>query len=429
MKPSIPLFLFTLSTIAMAAPAIELIASPEPGWPQFRGPRRDGICDERGLLQTWPEGGPKELWSAGDIGRGFSAPIIAGGRIFITGDVGEELHVFALDLAGRKVWQTKNGASWREDYPGARASAAYRAGRLYHQNAHGRLACFDAQEGREIWAVDLLGRFGGKNITWGLSEGALVDDDAVYAVAGGSEALLAAFDAKTGALRWQSAPLRDTEGAQAVENASYVSPVLVRFAGQRLLLGCSLRHVFCADADTGEMQWTRRFPTAYAVLASMPAVVDDGFFMTAPHGRDGTFFRLVAPAQAGGKIGVEEGWTSSLDTCQGGVVHADGRLYGSFYGPRKGWAALDAKTGATLYTLSELVKGAGLFADGRLYALAEDGQMALLEPGAREFIVRGKFTLADAKNREAWAHPVIHDGRLYLRYHEKLRCFDVRAPK
>jgi outer membrane protein assembly factor BamB len=423
------LFLLLASNIAaVAAPAIELIASTEPGWPQFRGPRRDGLCDERGLLGAWPEGGPRELWSAAGLGRGFSAPIVAGGKIFITGDVGDELHLFALDLAGQKLWQTKNGAAWQADYPGARASAAFRDGRVFHQNAHGRLACFEARDGRELWAVDLLERFGGKNITWGLSEGALVDERAVYAVAGGREALLVAFDPATGAVRWQSAPLRDSEGEQAVENASYASLVLARFAGRRVLLGCSLRHVFCADAETGEIQWVRRFPTTYSVLAMMPAVVGDGFFMTAPHGRAGTFFRLIAPREPGEKIGVEETWTSSLDTCQGGVVAVEGRLFGSFYGPRKGWAALDAKTGATLYTLPDLVKGAGLFADGRLYALAEDGQMALLEPTAREFLVRGRFSLAEAKKRDAWAHPVIHDGRLYLRYHETLRCFAVRAP-
>ncbi|RYD72306.1 MAG: hypothetical protein EOP84_23370, partial [Verrucomicrobiaceae bacterium] len=145
----------------------QLIASSEQGWPQFRGPRRDGISDEKGLAASWPEGGPKTLWSTSDLGRGFSSPVISEGRLYITGDVGEELRVFALDLKGKVLWQQQNGASWKDPYPGARSTPAYSAGRIYHQNAHGRVACFDAETGKELWAVDLLERFKGKNITWG----------------------------------------------------------------------------------------------------------------------------------------------------------------------------------------------------------------------------------------------------------------------
>ncbi|MBM3855298.1 MAG: hypothetical protein FJ399_19440, partial [Verrucomicrobia bacterium] len=136
--------------------APELIASPEAGWPQFRGPRRDGISDERGLLPSWPEGGPRRIWSAAGLGRGFSSPTIAGGRLFITGEFGEELRVLALDLDGRLLWRARNGSAWLNQYPGARAAVTVVAGRLYHENAHGRVACLEAATGRELWAVDLL---------------------------------------------------------------------------------------------------------------------------------------------------------------------------------------------------------------------------------------------------------------------------------
>jgi outer membrane protein assembly factor BamB len=292
------------------APATaELIASAEKGWPQFRGPRRDGVSDERGLLPSWPEGGPRLLWSATRLGRGFSSPVIAGGRLFITGDFGEDLRVLAFDLAGRPLWSTKNGAAWLNQYQGARSSVAYVAERVYHQNAHGRVVCLEAASGREIWAVDLLARFRGDNITWGLSDCLLVDERAVYAAPGGRDALLIALDRMTGEVRWRSEPLFDSEGQDVVENASYVSPILVRFAGRRLLIGCSLRHLYCADADTGKLQWTRRRPTSYSVLAMTPVLVGDGVFMAAPHGPPGQFYRLVAPAEAGGLVGVADGWT------------------------------------------------------------------------------------------------------------------------
>lgn len=420
-------FLALAVTAAELSPRAALIASAEVGWPQFRGPRRDGVCDERGLLATWPEGGPKLLWSATNLGRGYSSPMIVNGRLFITGDIREDLQVFALDLSGRLLWRATNGLSWKEQYPGARASVTYSAGRLYHLNAHGRLACFEAETGRERWAVNLLERFSGTNITWGLSECVLVDDQAVYATAGGREALLVALDKQTGRVRWQSAPLFDTDGERALESAGYAPPIFVEFAGRRLLIGCSLRHLVCTDADTGRIQWVQRIPTAYSVLAMMPVLVGNAVFVTAPHGKGGRLFELVAPTRSDDLVGAKELWSTRLDSLQGGVVHLDGRIYGSFYPGRKGWAAVDAKTGAVLYEAPDFTKGAVLAAEGRLYALCEDGWMLLLQPGEKSFEVKGRFRLAEARERDAWAHPVIHQGRLYLRYHERLLCYDIKA--
>ncbi len=419
--------LLPVQSCSAAGQPIELAASSEPGWPQFRGPRRDGICDETGLLSSWPESGLKTLWSAADLGRGFSSPVIANGRIFITGDVEDELRIFALDLNGKPIWQATNGSYWKDPYPGARSTPAYSAGRLYHLNAHGRLACFEAETGKELWAVNILEKFKGQNITWGISECLLVDDRAVYATAGGSEALCVALDKTTGEVLWKSAPLFDSEGERSVENASYVSPILVRFAGRNLLIGCSLRHLYCVDAENGQIQWTRRMPTTYSVLSMMPAVVGDGIFMTAPNGKGGRLFRLLPPSGAAGKVGMEELWSTRLDTLQGCVVNVNDRLLGAFYPGRKGWAAVDTKNGEVLYTAPDFVKGAGLYADQRLYALCEDGWMLLLEPTDKQFEVRGRFRLADASRRDAWAHPVIHNKRLYLRYHDTLHCYDIAS--
>lgn len=402
-----------------------LIASPEPGWPQFRGPRRDGISNERGLLAQWPEGGPRLLWTATNLGQGFSSPVISGGRIFLTGDVGDELRLFALDIAGRHRWTGTNGRAWSGQYPGARASATYQAERLYHLNAHGRLASVDAATGRELWAVEVLSRFGGANITWALSECVVVDERLVYVTAGGKAALFVALDRETGEVRWRSEPLYDSEVERGLESASYASPILVGFADRRLLLGCSQRHLVCVDADTGVIQWTRRFPTSYSVLALMPALVGDAVFVTAPHGKGGRLVELLPPVEAGGKVGSREVWATPFDALQGCVVVQDGRLYGAYYQGRKGWAALDAATGRALYDAPEFVKGAVLAADHRLYALCEDGWMLLLEPQSESFAVRGRFRLVEARARDAWAHPVIHDRRLYLRYHEILHCYDL----
>jgi outer membrane protein assembly factor BamB len=410
------------------SPATEtrVIASKEPGWPQFRGPRRDGVSDERGLLQTWPDGGPTLHWSTSGLGRGYSSPTIVEDRLYITGDFDAELHLLAFDLHGRPLWRATNGLAWLRPYPGARSTVTYSDGRLYHQNARGRLASFDATTGAEVWSLNTLETFGGDNITWGLSECLLVDERAVYVTAGGRDALLVALDKTNGAVLWQSKPLLDSMGNRPVETASYVSPTLVQFGDRRLIIGCSVRHLFCADADTGTIYWTHRRPTTHSVIAMPPVVVGDAVFMTAPHGDPGRLHQLLPPAAPHGSVGVQTLWDTPLDTAQGGVVHVHGRLYGSFYPGRKGWAAIDAANGQVLYETSDFVKGAVLYADQRLYALCEDGWMLLLNPTATRFEVQGRFRLVDTRDRDVWAHPVIHDGNLYLRYHDTIFCYGIR---
>ena len=390
------LFLLLLAVSTLAA-----------DWPQFRGTRRDGISEEKGLLQSWPADGPKLIWSARNLGRGFSSPTIVGERIYITGDVGEEVHLFALDLAGKRIWTATNGASWKNPYPGARSTITFSDGKLFHQNAHGHVTAFDT-DGKPLWTVDLLKTFGGANITWGMSECLLVDDRAVYTTAGGKDAMVVALDKTTGKTIWK------TPGNG--ENASYVSPALVKIGGRKLIVGCSSRSLYCIDAANGQLEWTKPMPTAYSVIALPPAIVGDAVFMTAPHGKGGYLWKLASG---------EEVWRTTLDTCQGGVVQVGDKLIGAFYPGRKGWAAISAKTGEIVCQQQDWVKGAPLFADKRLYALSENGTMRLAEISDSAFVKHGEFQLARAQN-DAWAHPVILNGRLYLRYHETLNCYDIK---
>ncbi|MDH7570561.1 MAG: hypothetical protein QHJ73_13350, partial [Armatimonadota bacterium] len=112
-----------------------LIASPEPDWPQWRGPRRDAVLNEKELLAAWPPEGPRLLWKREGLGTGWVSPIVVNGRIYLAGDVGDDQVIFALDLDGKIVWQARNGAAWKGEYPGARAACAYAGGRLYQMNA------------------------------------------------------------------------------------------------------------------------------------------------------------------------------------------------------------------------------------------------------------------------------------------------------
>lgn len=404
-----------------------LLASTEYGWPQFRGPRRDGVSDERGLQSSWPEGGPRKIWSTTGAGKGFSSPIVAGGRVYVTGDFGEDLFVLAYDLNGKPLWRTRHGAAWLNQYQGARASVTYSEGRLYLQNAHGRVGCFDAATGEEKWQLNTLERFRGENITWGLSECVLVDERAVYVTAGGRDALVVALDKRNGEVLWRSEPLMGAKGE--VETAGYATPIMVRFAGRRLIVGCSAGNLYGVDADTGKLQWSEPRPTSYSVLAMTPVLVRDGVFMSAPFGPPGALHAFVAPANEGERVSVTTRWTASIDPAQGGMVQAADRLFGAYYPRRGGWAALDASTGKTLFENRELLKGCAVYADSRLYVLCEDGWMILFDVSGARFEERGRFRLAVARDRDAWAHPVICDGRLYLRYHDTIACYEIRAAR
>ena len=275
-----------------------LIRSPEPGWPQFRGPRRDGICDETGLLKSWPAGGPKLLWQTNGVGRGYSAPIITGDRMYLAGQTNKELRIYCLDLGGRKIWESPNGRGWDGPYPGARASCTYSEGRIYHMNAHGRLGCFDAATGREVWAANVLDRFEGKVPTWAISENLLVDGKVVVVTPAGARALMAGLDKTTGATIWSTEPLRlgvapiaaherlDRSKGE-IDNCGYSSPLLFRLGKRRMIASCSQRHVFGVDADIGQLLWTRPFPTRYLVIAATPVLVGDTVFVTAPDTENG----------------------------------------------------------------------------------------------------------------------------------------------
>ena len=392
-----------------------------PSWPRWRGPNRDGKCPETNLLPAWPEGGPKLLWSIRGIGRGWSSPIIAGGLLYITGDIGEDLWIFAYrpGPVGKLQWKVRNGRSWKKSYPGARSNCTYDGGKLYHMNARGRVVCLDATSGKTVWTVDTFKRFGAKEIRWGHSECLLIDGERLIVTPGGRKAMLAALDKKTGKTIWASAPL----GKDA---AAYASPVLFEYGGMRHLVSSSSNQAFGVNADTGKILWSRPRPTRYQVIATVAIYHDGKVFVTSPDGKPAEQYRLRV---SGANASVEQIWTSELNCLSGGVIHSDGRLYGSGYRKGDGWYCIDFATGKTLFTKRDLNSGSVVLAGGLLYCFSERGEMALLKPTDKGFETKGRFRRVGAKTKDSWAHPVICDGRLYLRYHDTLWCYDIRGRK
>jgi outer membrane protein assembly factor BamB len=283
-------------------------------------------------------------------------------------------------------------------------------------NAHGRGACLNAESGEELWAVNILERFAGQNITWALSECLLVDGPRVIVTPGGKKALMAALDKRDGRTTWTTEPLGD-------DHTSHSSPILFQYAGRRLIAQCSSAHGFGVDADTGKLLWTVPLRNQYETNVATPVYGAGSVFYVTPYTEKGRLYRLKADGRG---VSAEHVWTSSLDTVTGAAVLVDGVLFAANYRRPKWWFAVDWPTGQTMHQLEDFTTGAAIYADGRLYCLDESGAVGLLKPEADRLAVVGRFRLSPQPARDAWAHPVLNDGRLYLRYHDGLGCFDVK---
>jgi len=403
----------------LAADAGKLIASSEPDWPQWRGPRRDAVSSETGLLGVWPEGGPKLLWKATGMGRGWCSPIITRGTLYICGDVEDELRIFALDLDGKIKWQVANGKSWEKPFPGSRASCCYSEGMIYQMNGYGRVVCLDAATGKQRWVVNVLERFEAKQPRFGMSECLLVDGNNVIVTPAGKKALIAALDKKTGKTVWTG-----TTAPQPTETAGYASPILFELGGRRQIIATSSFRTFAADAATGKVLWTVGLELTVNACSTIPVLCGDSVFVTNTSVDDQASI-LVRMNPAGGKA--EKAWTIPLRTTSGSSLQKDGNLYVSGGRKLRGFLCLDAKTGKVKAELPKPTNASAIWADGKLFVLSADGKVLLLKPTAKSFQTLGTFSIVEKAKKDAWAHPVVCGGRLYLRYHDTLFCYDVKA--
>jgi len=199
-------------------------------WPQFRGPGRDGTSPETGLMKQWPDGGPAELWSCAGLGEGFSSVAIADGVVYVCGMISRQGYLFAIDSQGKVKYKVNYGPEWDKagNLPGTRTTPTVDGERLYIMSGQGRIACYNAVDGKRIWYVDTLKKFAGKNIRWGIAESVLIDGDKAICTPGGKEATVVALNKMTGETVWTSKGLSQL--------SAYCSPILVERGPNRLIL-------------------------------------------------------------------------------------------------------------------------------------------------------------------------------------------------
>jgi outer membrane protein assembly factor BamB len=410
----------TLTALLIAASALQVRSED---WPQWGGPARDHKSADSGLLQKWPEAGPKRLWLQENLGLGYSGPAIVSGRIYIMGARdGKEFLIALNEKDGKEIWAAEmspmlENGPWGE---GPRGTPTVQDGRVYTMSGKGTLIAADIKDGKVLWKK-AMSDLGGKEQDWGYTESPLVENGVVYCTPGGKQGAVAALDAKTGELKWQSKDF-------VVERTHYSSLVATDLNGTRQLIRLTERKLAGLDAKTGKLLWQVDYPGKVAVIPT-PIVKGNKIYVTAGYDTGASKLIEIGPGNE-----VKEIYQNTvMRNHHGGVVLHNEHIYGFSDINRGNWVCQKFDTGDQVWAEKAIGKGAVTYADNRLYCLSEDkGIVALVEPSPEGYKEHGKFTLEAqsgkrSKNGKVWTHPVIANGKLYLRDQEFLSCYDVSS--
>jgi outer membrane protein assembly factor BamB len=395
-------------------------------WPQWRGSTRDGISKETGLLKEWPANGPRMIWQAKDLGRGYSTPAVVGERIYLISNKGlDEEFVEARNAAdGKPVWSQRIGKVGNPDqgpsYPAARSTPTVDGEWLYALGSDGDLVCLAAASGKPRWQKNVRQAFGGKPGEWAYAESPLIDGDVLVCTPGGADATIVALNKQNGEVIWKSA----VPGGDA---AGYASAIVVDAAGVKQYVQFLGKGLVGVDAKTGAFLW-RYDRTAKGSPANIPTpVARDGQVYSAANRSGGALVKLVAAAD--GKVTAQEVYfDNKLPTAIGGSVLVGDHLYGT---SGQVLVCADFGTGKIKWTDRSIGTGSVCFADGRLYLHGENGDVALVDASPDGYRERGRFTPPDQPDRgrsKAWTYPVVSNGRLYIRDMNSLWCYDIQSP-
>lgn len=414
--------------IALAATTVH--SSEIADWPQFRGPNASGICKETGLLTDWRNDPPSMLWKIDGLGKGYSSVSIADGRLLTMGDRpdsdGEESqYVIALDLETQKeLWATRVGPPHRD---GPRCTPTIDGPLVYALGTSGDLVCLSTADGKLLWKKSLTEDFGGKMMSvWRFSESPLVDGQRVVCTPGGPDAGMVALDKETGDLMWKC--VIPNIGDRGKDGAGYTTIVAAEIAGVRQYVTIVGRGAIGVEAETGRFLWGYNRVANKVANITSPIIRGDLVFVTTSYKTGSALLRI---SRNGSAFEAEELYflgPKEFENHHGGVVLVGDHIYGGD-GQNNGTpVCLEFETGKIRWKPEAPGRrsAAVLYADGHLiFRYEQEGLVALIEANPDSYRLKGTFKTPFG-NGPAWAHPVIHVGKLYLRDKDVLMCYDVR---
>lgn len=404
----------SVRTVAIAAVvvfvlSVELVGQTGGNWPQWRGPNRDGISKETGLLKQWPTEGPRLVWKAAGAGRGYSSMAISNGRLFTMGLRGDREFVISFDVAtSKEVWATPHGTAYRDSRgDGPRGTPTVDGNNLYALGGNGDLSSLDAKTGRIIWTINALTKFGGENINWGISESPLVIDDKLLINAGGPGASIVALNKKDGSLIWKSQS----------DKAGYSSAMPIVIGNTTQVVFFTHQRAVGLDLKDGRLLWEYARPANDVANVATPVVRGNRIFISSDYGTGAGLVEIKADGKA-----QEVYFTKEMRNHHSSSILIGDYLYGFSSGIL---IAMRFDTGEVAWRDRSVGKGSLVYADGNLYALSENGVVGLIEATPAAYREKGRFRIQQ-DSLPTWTHPIIAGGRLYLRDQDTIYAYDVR---
>ncbi len=408
------IFLIALATIAFAC-------KQQPEITQWRGENRSGIYTETKLLKNWPDNGPTPLWETEAVGNGYSSPIVTDAFVYLTGEIDSLGYLFKLNQNGQEIWRTSYGGEWTTNFIGSRGAPTLADNLIYICSGLGDICCIHVETGNKIWSKNMLSDFDGVSPRFGFSQALVINEDLVYCQPGGKQHNIVALNRMTGDLVWTSS----CKG----ERPAYNSPQLIQWNDQTILVTFSAYHLLGLDAKTGKMLWyheqtnttpEEREPGKGDTHANTVLFDNGSIYYSEGDGNCGVKLKLNNDGTA-----LEQIWeTADLDNYMGGIVKVDDKLYASSHRKNQ-FIAIDCATGAQTDSL-KIGRGSTIFADGLLYFYGDKGTVSLINPAAEGLKTVSSFKLTKG-TKEHFAHPVIHNGLLYLRHGNYLGAYQIRT--
>jgi outer membrane protein assembly factor BamB len=402
-------------------------------WPQWLGSDRDNKSKETGLLQSWPEGGPKRAWHIDDVGESFGALAVTGGRIYLLGDL-DECYLFALnEKDGKTIWKTKVGPGHvqkNKGWQGPRTTPTVDGDHIYVMGEAGDLVCFETASGKEVWRKNMETDLQGEHSIWLYCDSPVIDGKQVVVKPGGKKGAIAALDKSTGSVLWRSTEFTDS--------AEHTSLLPATIEGVKQYIVFTMQTVAGVGTD-GKVLW--RLPRPGSVAICTTPLYKDGVVLVASsyndakhpegHGRA----TAIKVTKSGDGFKAEQIYDSDFANHHGGLVLVGDYVYGT--ADRKlgndrvnaDLKCMELKTGKIVWENPSIGKGSITFADGNLILHSEkakDGLVALVEATPEGYKEKGRFSQADATGRNTWAYPVVANGRLYIRDSSGLSAYDIK---
>jgi len=402
---------------SLASPSPEPLAKGDADWVSWQGAEGDRRSGVTGIIKDW-SGGLDALWEVdflcqGNSSAAWSAPVVQGNRLIVCGRSAESDLVFCLDPAnGGLLWQASYGAEATSSHgAGPRATPAIDDDRVYTFGRSGDLVCWGLADGRELWRANVTDE-GGEEPTWGHASSPLILGGRVI-VQGGGTARAIAYDKMTGEVAWKGSP----------GLAGYAALTTMDVAGKTAVLAFHGKGLAALDAGNGDELWSVPWETSYDVNAGTPVVVGDSVFVTSGYG---TGCMLLKAGRSAAQIL----WQSTVIASQHSDPYAiDGFLYG-YSGDssqnRGAFKCVSLSDGGEQWSTDEMGWGTCAFVDGHLLCCDIKGNLFLMRPEPDRFVKVSEMPVALGDIRgPVWTRPIVANGLLYLRFKQRLVCYDL----